>query len=80
MSKYLTANSKSSMATSNNKGGVQRNNFDIPANVHSEYGDVGGEYHENDPMASNSNINNRPTSVDNTEPLNLEVGNSRQRK
>ena len=55
-------------------GSVQRNNFDIPANVHNEYGDVGGEYQDQDAEVSNSNA------VDNSEPLNLEVGNTRQRK
>ena len=68
MSKYLTTNSKSEVGT---KVGVQRNNFDIPTNAHNEYGD------SEDSGAPNSIIRVKPTEVDNSEPINLEVGGSR---
>ena len=71
MSKYLTTNSKSAIVS---KAGAQRNNFDIPANAHNEYGD------SMDSGAPNSIIKIKPTEVDNNEPLNLEVGGARQRK
>ena len=56
------------------KLGVQRNNFDIPTNAHNEYGD------SQDAGAPNSILKVKATEVDNTEPINLEVGGSRQRK
>ena len=68
MSKYLTTNSRSAAAM---KLGVQRNNFDIPTNAHNEYGD------NEDTRTPNSILKVKATEVDNTEPINLEVGGSR---